>query len=162
LILDFLEPDFETSLERIQDQQDALAKGIKRPAFPPHIADAINIIRHEKAAEYGYRNNWVDDDSTPCDKTARRIGDGYLDELKQDALYVDIGKTGEVVSTPLRITREMALAEFEKADRFRIGLFYKNGKMTGPSGLDFEKLSAAFKLLFNIISPEEYAKNWWA
>jgi len=108
LILDFLELEFETLIERIQQGQGDLTKGIRCPAFPLHIADAINIIRHEKATKHSYRNDWVDENDTQCDKVARQIGDGYIDKLKQEALYVNIGKTGQVVSTPLRITQNIA------------------------------------------------------
>ena len=161
LILDFLEPEFEAFIERIQQRQDDIEKGVKRPVFPPHIADAINIIRHEKAAKHGYRNDWVDENETPCDEMARKIGNGYIDKLKQDALYVNIGKTGQVISTPLRITPDIAEAELRKTDRLRSSLYYKDGKVVGLTGLDFEKLSAAFKVVFNIISHEDYAKKWW-
>jgi AbiV family abortive infection protein len=162
LILDFLEPELDAFLERVQQRLASLKGEIRNPIFPPHIADAINIIRHEKASKYGGRNDWIDEDDPPCDQTARRVADGYVDKMKQDALYVNIGKAGSVISSPLRITSEIAGVELGKTNRLRGSLYYKDGKVVGPSGSDFEKISETFKVVFNISSFEEYAKNWWA
>lgn len=161
LILDFLEPDTEDFLARSQEWLDYINKcQIGRPAFPAHVADAINIIRHEKVNRYRTRNEWLYENDKPCDQVARKIGDGYLDGLKLNAIYVDIGMTGEVISTPLRIKPDDAKIELAKTDRFRRFLFRSEGEIIAPSGLEFERVSAAFKLVFGRISVEDYQEKW--
>jgi AbiV family abortive infection protein len=63
--------------------------------FPPHIADAINIIRHEKVPRED-ASAWLWDDKSHRDPDARRISEGKFDKQKQNALYVDVGKSGQV------------------------------------------------------------------
>jgi len=159
LIMDFLNPDFDEFIERIDKDRENIARGTIRPTFPSHIADAINIIRHEKATKNGYRNQWLNINDPQCDKVARMIGDGNIDKLKQNALYVNIGKTGQVINTPSLVKPNLAMAELAKTRRIRKTLYYKEGKLLGPIGLDFEKLSAAFKLVFNIITFEGNASS---
>jgi len=148
LILDFLNPDFDDHLERT----DLRNIGKKRPLLPPHVLDALNVIRHEKVAKNN-RADWIAPADAPCNPTVKKIADGDFDKLKQDALYVRIGRTGEVVSEPTRITPELARIEFERTKRFR--------GLQGPSGLDYEKVTAIFKCLFGLISIEAFNKNWW-
>jgi AbiV family abortive infection protein len=120
LILDFIEPEFDQFLARSKDRLEQMNKGYgNRRVFPDHIADAINIICHEKANAYGSRNGWLDTSENPCDRVARKVGDGYIDKLKQNALYVDIGRIGNVKSTPLGIKSDIAKNELEKTNRFR-------------------------------------------
>lgn len=161
LILDFLEAEFEEFWDRSVERLEEINKGhSNRRVFPSHIADAINIIRHEKANKYGSRNGWLETSENPCDQVARKIGDGYIDRLKQNALYVDIGRTGEVKSTPLRIKPDHAKIELEKTDRFRRILLRRDGTIIAPTGIDFDKVTAAFKLIFGIVSFEEFQENW--
>jgi len=148
LILDFLNPDTDVFLERM----DLKNIGKKRPLLPPHILDALNVIRHEKVAKNS-RSDWIDPAEAPCDPTVKKIADGDFDKLKQDAIYVRIARTGAVVSEPTRISPELAEIEFEKAKRFR--------GLQGPMGLDYEKVTAIFKVLFSLITVEEFNKNWW-
>lgn len=148
LILDFLNPDTDVFLERM----DLKNIGKKRPLLPPHILDTLNVIRHEKVAKNS-RSDWIDSAEAPCDPTVKKISDGDFDKLKQDAIYVRIGRTGVVVSEPTRINPELAEIEFEKAKRFR--------SLQGPMGLDYEKVTTIFKVLFGLITVEEFNKNWW-
>ncbi len=84
--------------------------------FPREVADALNIYRHieiEKLRPSG--NPWLDEEWTAGN--AGKIAQGSLDRKKQSALYVDIGKTGEVGVHPGLITREESLIEMERAKR---------------------------------------------
>lgn len=160
LILDFLNPPDDVFDRMVED----IIKGVRadrKPYLPRDIVDAINIIRHEKAVKYASRNDWIDPDERPCDPFARKIGDGYLDKQKQDALYVRIGKTGRVISTPLKIDARRAKEEYEKARRLEGGIRIQDGAVVGPIGSDFEKIAETFKVLFGLISFEDFSKNWW-
>lgn len=92
-IIDFLEPDIDDIISWLESWEEA------RYRFPPHISDALNIIRHEKVPREAKRS-WIGEDDPPCAPKARRIANGYLDRQKQCALYVRIGKGGQVASTP--------------------------------------------------------------
>jgi AbiV family abortive infection protein len=88
-------------------------------AFPPEVAKALNIYRHEEIERLGSGNPWKDEDWATG--KARKIADGSLDKKKQSAFYVDITKTAEVGSHPERVTREEASEEIERAKRFSEG-----------------------------------------
>jgi AbiV family abortive infection protein len=82
-------------------------------AFPPDIATALNIYRHEEIERL--RRGFPLRDADWSTGPARKIADGALDRKKQSALYVDIGKTGEIGLHPGLITRDEAAAEIERA-----------------------------------------------
>jgi hypothetical protein len=129
------------------------------PQFPPHIADAINIIRHEKVPKKD-AGTWLWDDETPCDRQARRIADGKLDKQKQNALYVDIAGTGQVSSTPLRIEANEATVEFEKTKQLG-KILYRSDKDIAPlKTVEYRKVFDTFRVLFGLTSVEEYNKLW--
>jgi AbiV family abortive infection protein len=160
LVLDFLNPEDEIFDKSVKD----FLKGVhddKAPYLPYYVVDAINIIKHEKVEKWSTRNDWIDPGDRPCDPVARKIGDGVLDKRKQDALYVRIGKTGQVISTPSGIDVQSAKREYEKAKRFALVVSCRGGKVTEPVGLDFEKVSATFKVLFRLMTFEEFSKHWW-
>jgi hypothetical protein len=83
--------------------------------FPPDVADALNIYRHELIERFGFREPWKDDDWSTG--KARKLADGLLERKKQSAFYVDITKTGELGLHPGRVTREEALEAIERAKR---------------------------------------------
>lgn len=154
LLIDFLSPDIDKFLERMP----AIER--KQPILPVHIIDTINIIRHEKL-DRSSRSDWIDPEDPHLEPIVKKIADGDFDKLKQDALYVRIGHAGEVVSEPNKITLKLAETELEKAKRFSHVLYHDNGQIKGPIGLDYEKVSALLKVLFGLVSPEEFNKNWW-
>jgi AbiV family abortive infection protein len=88
-------------------------------AFPPEVATALNIYRHEEIERLAAKSPWKDDEWVSG--VARKIADGALDQKKQSALYVSITKTGEVGLHPGSITREEAAEEIEKAGRLSEG-----------------------------------------
>jgi len=160
LVLDFLNPEDDIYIKYVED----FLKGVrddKEPFLPHYVVDAINIIRHEKVEKWSTRNDWIDPGDRPCDPVARKIGDGVLDKSKQDALYVRIGKTGRVISTPSKIDSHEAKSEYEKAKRFARVIRIPDGKVTEPVGLEFEKVSATFKVIFGLMSFEVFRNHWW-
>ncbi len=117
--------------------------------FPPHIADAINLLRNEKIRRWEERG-WYSDEK--YDRTAQAIADGARDRDKQDALYVRVGKTGEVSSVPERIDEAAVDRARERAKKLR--WFLKSSLDHGDHhSSEYERLLNALKLMF--ASPEE-------
>lgn len=91
---------------------------------------------------------------------ARRVADGQIDKQKQNALYVDVGKAGQIISTPLGITLEAATAEFERTKRLRGSLSKTKGDVEAFKTTEYLKVFDAFRLLFGLTTVEEYNKRW--
>jgi AbiV family abortive infection protein len=83
--------------------------------FPPDVATALNIYRHEEVERFKSGYPWRDAEWSTG--KARKIADGALDKKKQSALYVDVTKTGEIGLHPGLITRAEAQEEIERAER---------------------------------------------
>lgn len=83
--------------------------------FPPDVATALNIYRHEEIERFKSGYPWRDAEWSRG--RARKIADGLLDRKKQSALYVDVTKTGEIGLHPGLITRVEAVEAIERADR---------------------------------------------
>ena len=88
-------------------------------SFPPEVAMALNIYRHEEIERLAARSPWKDDEW--ASGVVRKIADGAIDRKKQSALYVDITKTGAIGLHPGLVTREQAVQEIEKAERLSDG-----------------------------------------
>lgn len=150
-IMDYLDAEWEQYLATLKLRVTA--------EFPPHIADALNIIRHEKVPRAN-ASGWLWDDKSPCDKQARSVADGRLDQLKQNALYVGLGKTGQVSSDPMRVTEAEVNIEYEKTKRLG-GIFHRSGEdIKLLETVEYSKVSDAFRMLFDLITAEEYGKRW--
>jgi AbiV family abortive infection protein len=151
-IIDFLQPEDLISWHENRSKE--------KYRLPDRIVDAINIIRHEKARK-APRLSWVGDNGPPCDREARKIADGDIDKEKQDAIYIKIGKNGDVVSTPERITEAMAKELFEKTKRLGFLSVSPEGKLIPISAsLDCERISLIFRFLFGQCTAEEFSKLW--
>ncbi len=98
----------------------------------------------------------------PLDQRVKTIADGGLDRQKQHAIYVQIGKTGEVCSDPSRVSAEDAKAEVERSERIGQQLRPYDRVPGLPDDLDSEKLIALFRLLTSTLSPEDFSAYWWA
>lgn len=145
VVMDFLNPDIDEFLARMNA---AVLHG-KPFAFPSHVADAINIFRHEKISRWESKN-LIWEENPEYDKTALAIADGRLDREKQDALYVRLGRTGEIASTPVRYTREMVDKELERGKRLA-QLVEQTLERELSSIIDYEEVTTAFKALFSSI-----------
>jgi AbiV family abortive infection protein len=151
MLMDYIAADFEEIMAEMSSG--------KKPGLPSLIADAMNIIRHEKIPKDGYWA-WLDDSDPPCDPDARKTADGRLDTHKQSCLYVGIGKTGKVTTTPSSVTIATAAVEFEKATRLNYS--FTHSSRMGSSSLRYDMVLETFKVLFGIVTIDEYNKNWWA
>lgn len=111
-------------------------------SFPPDVATALNIYRHEEIERLGSGYPWKDADWATGE--ARKIADGSLDRKKQSAFYVDITKSGEVGLYPGLIRREEASEAIERAERLS----------EGPDTLsdEYKRLEQILPLLFSNLS----------
>jgi len=73
----------------------------KYPDFllPRSVADALNIFCHEKIARWKSPSwSWAEDPQ--YDAEVKKIWKGKLEKSKHDALYIPIGKEGQVLNIP--------------------------------------------------------------
>jgi AbiV family abortive infection protein len=118
-------------------------------SLPSDVRSALEILRYEKIGRWT-ANNWLWADDPAYDRKALKIADGSRDRRKQDALYVRIGSTGQLASTPAIITDVEVSTELERTGRY---LNFAEALVTKEEryGFDkdrFAKVMAALKLLF--------------
>jgi hypothetical protein len=119
----------------------------KRLDMPARVADAMNILRHEKIGRWE-SNTWVWAEDPNYEEIALGIAKGNRDQEKQKSLYVELTKTGAVKATPKEITKEQANVEYEKGRRFVS--FIKdlvNGEI--PISVDYTNIEQSFRALFS-------------
>lgn len=76
LVMEFLNPSLDDFITRIKSNRG-------NPTFPPHVADAMNIYRHEKIGRLKSRS-WVWSEPPEYDTTAKSVANGNLDKKKQN------------------------------------------------------------------------------
>jgi AbiV family abortive infection protein len=156
IILDYLSPDIDEFLWR----HHLSRIGEQRPIFPSDVLDAIHVICHERIPRERDRW-WMDPSERPLDQRVKAIADGRLDRQKQDAIYVDIGKAGDMCSQPSRLSSDAAKAEVDRSERIGQHLRPYDRSPGLPDDLDSEKLIALFRLLTGKLSPEDFNAYWW-
>lgn len=157
VILDYISPD----IDEFRRRHDPSQLGKQHPIFPSDVLDAIHVICHERIPRER-RRWWLDPSERPLEGKVKAIADGRLDRQKQDAIYVLIGKTGEVCSQPLRVSSDVARAEVERCERIAHQVRPYDRAPGLPDDLDSEKLIALFRLLTGRLSPEDFGAYWWA
>jgi AbiV family abortive infection protein len=157
VILDYLSPDTDEFLRR----HDLSELREKRPLLPPDVLDAIHLICHERIPRERDRW-WIDPADRPLDGIVKAIADGRMEGQKQDAIYVRLSKTGEVLSRPSLVSPDAAKAEVERTERIGLQLRPYGGAHGFADSLDSEKLIAIFKLLTGKLSAEDFNAYWWA
>lgn len=157
VILDYLSPDFDEFLRR----HDSSRLHEEKPIFPGNVLDAIHLICYERIPRERDRW-WVDPSDRPLDGVVKAIADGRLEGNKQDAIYVRLGKTGEVISRPSAVSSDATKTEVERSERIGSQLRPYNRELGVGDNLDAEKLIALFKLLTGRLSLEEFGAYWWA
>jgi len=139
--MDYLTPDIDEFITRC----NAVVFKKELSLIPRKVADALNILRYEKIGRWVSRS-WVWAEEPDYDHDALAIAEGKKDRLKQDALYVRLGKDGFVASTPLSHGATLA-DEMEKAERFRL-LVERLLEGAENPGLDWDHVEEACRLLF--------------
>ena len=123
--------------------------------LPPTVADAINILRHEKIGRWQSWFCWEEEPN--YDRSVKQVANGKLDREKQDSLYVRLNKKGEVVGIPPRINPEVAKQAMERAER--MGRLVEGLLAGNPLGaLDYEKIELALKTVFASLAEQNDLK----
>ena len=147
MVMEYMNPDdFLTSIGPVFEDRAA-------NRFRRDIADALNILRHEKLGRWESRNQvWADEPE--YDATAKRVAEGALDREKQDGLYVGIGRDGTVSSSPGSVSWDAARDAIGRAHRFvRLCKQLENNDTRGL--LDYGRISSAFAALFQSLKVEK-------
>lgn len=144
MIMDYAIMHWET-IGELQDliQSDS-ANGEK---FPGEIGSAIEILRFEKIARWeGWKGVWAEDPS--YEPQAQKIAGGMKDRRKQDALYVRLGRDGQIASEPKVIAEDERADEHERAHRYKyFVLSLVKGKTQNSR---YEKLEAVLRQIFSL------------
>ena len=111
MIMDFMNPDFDEFINRINAIKEE-GEGWK---IPPHIADALNIFYHEKIRRW-QSNNWVWAEQPNHDKKAIKVSDGEMEKIKHDQIYIDINNKGSLIPKKV-ITADTFYKERDRANR---------------------------------------------
>jgi AbiV family abortive infection protein len=123
--------------------------GEKRDLIPNSVVDAIDILRYEIIGRWE-SSMWVWEEKPVYDKTAKSLGKGKLDREKQDAVYVRLGRNGQVAKTPAHVKREEVKAAIDVAKRLRS---LADSLVSGSVGsIEYEKIESAFKTRFASLS----------
>ncbi len=118
-------------------------------SFPDHVAGAINVLCYEEI----WRLRWSSDEKD--DRRAAQAIARARDREKQDAFYVDIGKTGQAISLPDKIDEAAVGRARERARQLRslLSSVLENESVVYR---EFEQLIEALKVMF--AGPEELAR----
>jgi AbiV family abortive infection protein len=148
LVMDYLSPEIDEFLKRVNEA----VKGQASPYLPGTVADAITIFRHEKIGRWRSAS-WFWAEEPDYDPIASQTAEGSLDREKQNALYVRLSKTGEVVGSPLDVTAALTKRTMDRASRMK-SFVAELLDDPQPSILDYEKVESAFKALFADLAKE--------
>lgn len=111
MVMDFLNPDWDEFMARNDAWYTDIAEGI----LPRQVADALNILRHDKIGKWESRNwFWIEPPNYGTE--AKKVADGYVDKWKQDQLYIKIGKDGTTASRRV-VTHKQFEDAMERATR---------------------------------------------
>lgn len=143
VILDYISPDSDEFMRRL----DILVLEKRQLQLPRTVADAMNLLCHEKIRRWE-SSLWVWAEDPEYDKTALEVADGKRDRDKQRALYVELGRNGQVSAVPNHVTENQTNDEYERGRRFEecIRGLVKDG--TYPAW-DLERVEGCFKALFS-------------
>lgn len=143
IILDYISPDTDEFLRRM----DMWRLEKRQLQLPASVADAMNLLRHEKIRRWESKL-WVWAEDPEYDKAALKVADGTRDRDKQRALYVELSRNGQVGATPERVTNIQANDEYERGRRFEACV---RGLVEGGPRFawDLERIEDSFKALFS-------------
>lgn len=143
VVMEYVSPDIDEFLAR------GKARVLRHEVagLPARVADAINILRHEKIGRW-VSKSWVWAEDPEYDPDALGICRGKKDKQKQDALYVRLAADGGLAGTPARITQEMVENAMEQAGRF--ATLVQNLLEGQPCrGLDWQMVEEVLRILFS-------------
>lgn len=85
--------------------------------LPGVARSAVELLCYEKVRRW-MGHDWIWSEEPGYDKLVQKLADGHADRRKQSAIYVNIGSTGQVSSTPNLITETETIVELDKASRY--------------------------------------------
>lgn len=132
---DLLNRDMWQRVHEVRDSIDGL---------PSSVTDAIKILRYEKIGRWNSEFEWAEEPQ--YDPAAKMTGQGSVDREKQDALYVRLSRSGEVVGTPTSVTPDTAREAMKRAMRF--GQPIDSMIRDSPVGWGYERLEQLITLVF--------------
>lgn len=141
MVMDYLNPGVDEFIARLNEPLEERLKG----TLPCHIADAINIFRHEKIGRW-QSHNWWWADPPNYDQKAKKVSNGEVDRLKQSQLYVNIGKNGSAIPRT-SVTQTQLDDEKDRAERL-LTLVSRMIKEDDPLYLGYKEVTEAFQVLF--------------
>lgn len=114
--------------------------------LPRKVADAINILRHDKIGRWN-GDNHEDSSSPDYEPSTLRIAKGKKDRIKQDALYVRIGSNAQVSCLPTGINPTLPDQEFERARAYK---YLVNSLVSGRNitSYEYKQVQDTFKAVF--------------
>lgn len=114
VLMEYLAPGIDDLQSRLMDQ----LKDDPEQRLPREVVSAINLYRYDKIGKWEspYSDVLEPDD---YDSSTKRISDGHVDRAKQSAIYVNLGRDGTVLTTPLAVRPEEMEREKERCDRLR-------------------------------------------
>ena len=124
--------------------------------LPPHVADAINILKHEKLRQWEYRN-WFRLEPPEYDSLAKKTSEGLVDRKKQDQFYTDLSKDGSVI-TKTPITADQFYIERDRAER--LARVVKSViEDDAKSYFRYQKIADSFDLIFKSMDQDNKAES---
>ena len=141
MVMDYMNPDLEEFIKHINGKDDEYATEL----LPSHIADALNILRHEKIGRWEAQN-WVWDEPPNYDAKAKKVAKGPIDRIKQDQLYVNLGRDCSFVTKPV-VSEAQFDREKERAERL-CSLVKSMVEDDQPNSIEVQKVIGAFRILF--------------
>jgi AbiV family abortive infection protein len=100
IVMEYIDPEWNT----LDEFRGIIKAELDREgAFPPRVADALNILYHEKIS----RDYFFLDDND-CESDVVEVASGKRDRVKQDAVYIDVDKSCRVKNAPMCVTKEDA------------------------------------------------------
>lgn len=143
IVIEYVEPEWESPDDITRIVREEVERG---PLLPAAVSSAMNILRHEKIRRWE-ANNWTWAEDPDYDRAVERVADGARDRIKQDALYVRLGRDGSVASTPASVTEADAEVEVSRARRFLSMVRQANAGRAWPLQT-YEKVVEGFRILF--------------
>ena len=156
MIMNFLDPDVDDFAAWLE------ARSESGHELPRHVADALNIIRHERVPRQGPWAWTGGEDDPPCDPDARRVADGHIDRQKQAALYVGVGPKLQVTSNPSNLHKDTVEKELEKTRHLGQLLARYDDSLEPLKSVEYEKICWSFRVMFGLCTVDDYNRNWWA
>jgi hypothetical protein len=132
--------------ENIEELHTAIRNDHELGDRLPHgVGSAMDLLRYEKIGRWE-SSTWVWADEPGYESSALWIAKGKKDRRRQDALYVRIGRDGQVCSTPETINEDETRDNFERACRYQL---FVDSVLDGKvASYRYDKAIVALKLLF--------------